>query len=528
MGKRVIGLLVGLAAFGFAASEAWAISVSGTAYDNTETTALITTAYNVALRVNGGTASTTTTSTVDGTFSFASITAAAGDTITIYFYGTSDTTAGTYTGNVVTITDGSTNITGVLLMDDHVVLRSDNGATAITIPDLWDYDNTQNAANLLFDAVDATPDTLSVEAGNELYLTATDTFTPGGNVSNASTGTLTGIDIRGTWTATGTETITVRGNWNQGGTFTAAQGTVDFTKSNNTTYTVTGATTFYNLTLSGTGAGGANLNISDDLIVQNTLTITNPYTGGVGINADGSESHTISVAGNVTHSSAVSLERTLTIVMNGGGPQSVTTSSTGSIGSLQVSNTTNPVTLGSNLGMTGNLTIDLNTTLDVTTANYNITLEGSWTRNGTFTQRQGTVTFNKPGNTTYTVTGATTFYNLTLSGTGTNFFVSDDLVVQNDLTISNTYAGGGFDADGAESHTISVGRHLAHSGTINMEATLTVVMNGTTAQTVTTSSTGKLGDLTISNTTAEVQLGATLLVADDITVDANTFEVKKI
>ena len=52
--------------------------------------------------------------------------------------------------NTITITNGTTNISSVKLIDDHVILRSDNGSTAITIPDLWDYDNTQNSTEMLF------------------------------------------------------------------------------------------------------------------------------------------------------------------------------------------------------------------------------------------------------------------------------------------------------------------------------------------------------------------------------------------
>ena len=62
--------------------SAWAISVSGTAYQNNETTAITgtpcggaTVVCTVALRVNSGSPITTTTNTADGTWSFSSVTA---------------------------------------------------------------------------------------------------------------------------------------------------------------------------------------------------------------------------------------------------------------------------------------------------------------------------------------------------------------------------------------------------------------------------------------------------------------------
>ena len=138
------------------------ITVSGIAYATDESTALITTSRTVNLRVNGTLAGTgdggtgiDETDTGTGAFSFTSVSVAAGDTITLYL------NAETEKANTITITDGVTNITGIPLYDDHVVIRSDRGTTAITIPDLWDYDNSSAGAStdMLFDAVDATPAT---------------------------------------------------------------------------------------------------------------------------------------------------------------------------------------------------------------------------------------------------------------------------------------------------------------------------------------------------------------------------------
>ena len=293
------------------------------------------------------------------------------------------------------------------------------------------------------------------------------TVTLTGNQSNA------GVTISGGVLELGSNTLTITGGWTfSSGTFTPGTGTVDFVA---TSMTITGATTFYNLTFSGSLT--STQNISDDLTVTNDLTITRSG-GGTKILADGSETHTISVAGNVTHSGEVGMEGDLTIVMNGSGTQTVTTSGTfGKIGGLEIDDTSaHTVELGSNLLMQGLLTIDAGSTLDVTTSNYNITNTGGWTRNGTFTPREGTVDFIA---TTMTITGATTFYNLTFSGSSnTNQNISDDLTVTNDLTITRSHASTRIFADGSETHTISVAGNVTHSGTTSMEDDLTIVMDG--------------------------------------------------
>ena len=69
---------------------------------------------------------------------------------------------------------------------------------------------------------------------------------------------------------------------------------------------------------------------------------------------------------------------------------------------------------GETLTIDGNLTIDATGTLDASAGGTNIILNGNWTNNGTFTAGDGTVTFtNTPAVLTSTITGATTFNNLT-------------------------------------------------------------------------------------------------------------------
>ncbi|HKK43810.1 MAG TPA: hypothetical protein VJ963_15445, partial [Bacteroidales bacterium] len=88
----------------------------------------------------------------------------------------------------------------------------------------------------------------------------------------------------------------------------------------------------------------------------------------------------------------------------------------------------------SNLLIAGDLLIGTSTTLN--TNDYNITLAGNWTDQGSFSPGTGTVTFN--GNTSQAITDASdeTFYNLTLNNTGTTG--NDNLILADDVYCTRT------------------------------------------------------------------------------------------
>ncbi len=77
-------------------------------------------------------------------------------------------------------------------------------------------------------------------------------------------------------------------------------------------------------------------------------------------------------------------------------------------------------TLGNNITVSGNLSIGTNTILNTGAGNYGISLAGSWTSNGTFTENQGKVTFNGSGaqSINNTLTGTETFYDLEFNSAG--------------------------------------------------------------------------------------------------------------
>ncbi|KXK07712.1 MAG: hypothetical protein UZ21_OP11001000934 [Microgenomates bacterium OLB22] len=127
----------------------------------------------VSLRVNGGTASTTSCHSSTGAYSFSGVNAYAGDTILIYLNSSSTPKA-----NTVLVSDEATH-SDVDLYSGAIIVRDDQDGT-ITSADMVDYDNDQNATDMLFDAETSTT-FVDTDASSELHVWTGDTFAPGGN-----------------------------------------------------------------------------------------------------------------------------------------------------------------------------------------------------------------------------------------------------------------------------------------------------------------------------------------------------------
>ncbi|MFA6256700.1 MAG: hypothetical protein WCT29_00090 [Candidatus Paceibacterota bacterium] len=123
--------------------------------------------------------------------------------------------------------------------------------------------------------------------------------------------------------------------------------------------------------------------------------------------------------------------------------------------------------LPANTDVNGNLTITAGT-LDATASNYNINVAGNWSNSGTFTPRSGTVTFD---GTDQTITGDTTFYNLTISPSS-----SVDASAVSALTVGGNFSqtAGTFTAP----TTLNVAGNFSRSGGTFTHNSGSVVLNG--------------------------------------------------
>ena len=221
-------------------------------------------------------------------------------------------------------------------------------------------------------------------------------LTVGGALSGA--GTLSGgsetVSVTGafgvsSYTATSAST-SAGGAWTVG-TFSPGSGTVIF----NGVSTLSSTEVFNNLTI----ASGSSLDTQG-----NALTINGVFSNGGTLFRRGNDfvSQTDPASGTVQYQTTA------------GAIQSYPGTS---YNNLIVNGNTLTFTPAADLVIARNLTIQAGTTFDVTASSYNLTLGGSWTNNGTFTARNGTVTFNDVTQTSV-LAGSTTFYNLSCATPG--------------------------------------------------------------------------------------------------------------
>jgi hypothetical protein len=207
----------------------------------------------------------------------------------------------------------------------------------------------------------------------------------------------------GTFTC-GNQTITSAGfNWTRSGsgTFTAGSGTVEFS-TQFLTYSITGSSTFNNLTFKntvvGTGTHTANINSGDTLTVNGTLTWSCSGLGTINVNTG-----SIEAKGDISFSPNNLNSGTATLIVNGTGMQTLT----GNANSASIP----PLTINKSLG-----TLNLVGTI-ITKNNWTYTA-------GTITAGSSTVVFSGAFSTSQTISGShtlnnVTFYN-TVAGTGTH------------------------------------------------------------------------------------------------------------
>lgn len=283
----------------------------------------------VSLRVNGGTASTAKCDASTGAYSFSGVNAYAGDTILIYLNSSSTPKA-----NTVLVSDEATH-SDVDLYSGAIIVRDDQDGT-ITSADMVDYDNDQNATDMLFDAETSTT-FVDTDASSELHVWTGDTFAPGG-------------------------AVTISGSLHNAGTMTWSTHTTTFDATNSGNYlsgTLNGSSGFYKVIFNGSGG---EWTIKDAILFSkangsDTLTVTaGTVTLGDG-NGDNAE-----VMGTFTISSGATF-------------QTIQNLAQGSTITIHINSISNPTTLGCPSGnincviaLSGTLKIGRNTTLSLNQA----------------------------------------------------------------------------------------------------------------------------------------------------------------
>lgn len=250
--------------------------------------------------------------------------------------------------------------------------------------------------------------------------------------------------------------LTVGGNYSNSGTFTAQNGTVTFNSTatgKTLSGTLNGSSAFYHLTFNGVGGGWTMGSAST---VSKNLTITNGTLDDGGNQITGSSTGDIIMASggtlklgtgtattfptNYGFIGNITLDPASTVIYKSTSNQTIDSlAAVYHYGNLQLSAASGTPTKSLN-GVTnvdGNLTIDASNTLDtVSGQNYALSVKGNYSNSGTFTSRNGTVTFTSTTTGKTIATNGNSFYNLTFNGSGGDWTPSAAVTVTNDLTMT--------------------------------------------------------------------------------------------
>jgi len=175
------------------------------------------------------------------------------------------------------------------------------------------------------------------------------------------------------------------------------------------------------------------------------------------------------------------------------------------LGNLIVDGTSKTLLLNSEIKLT-NLTIGSDDTLDVSTNNYQISCLGSFTNNGTFNSRSGTVYFIGSGQIKI---GNSTFYNILFENPSGSWVLTDTIfIVNNEFQINSgivTSTSGILRVGGS---FINSGNYLHNQGTLEM-------VSSETGRTI------NPGNSPLYNLTFNNSAGSWSFPSGDFTVDNN-------
>jgi len=515
--------------------SAYLITVSGTVYADAGLTPLLSptcdgVTNNVRVVVDGGSyASSTSCSAVDGTYSLTGVAYVGDPKMVVYL----DTNGGEK-GSVVTKTP-TADITDLDIYAHRVIVRHED-VTALSIADMVSYDENDDS-DLSFLTTMGTPNTLVLEPNTELFIFASSTFTPDGNVTlngngnnNDYEGTLA-LATSSSFIAQGNEVHTLSGRLvlSNEATLSTASSTFIFTATT-TGKSITANNTLTFNEIDFTGVGGA-WNITAPLIVladmhiatgivtaTNNLTLANGSLYGDGLFSQGAGTVEISSTNTLGGTNAWTFNN---LTLGSGvivGTTTVASSATTSINGVLTIGNAHTLVAGTSkwdLTSTGNPLIITGTfapdssSVRYSGANANITA----------TTFYNLILENAVGNAIYTAlpSGLAVLHNLTIGGdasTTADFNTNDPVVTvtgdvaialngtllasaSSDLNIAGNYSNNGIltanngsiNFTGSGSKTISAGASSFATLNINGTGGYTLLSDATTTANFTLAST---------------------------------------
>lgn len=402
---------------------------------------------------------------------------------------------------------GSINLLGNLIINDGANL--DATTYSITIDGNWDNSGsgifTQTTGTVTFDGTTANQ---TIESNSNSYFG--NFVINKSNPSFQTVSALTDLDFNRSVTLTlnnaifdfSNQTIYAGDNWtvNVGSSIIAPNSSIVFDGPDLQSIRHEGSGSYNDWEFTGAGIKRFINEISGAIDIDGDFTIS---ASTVDASWDGNWRVNFTVGGDWSNNGSFNhTGRTLTF---DGANQSISASS---FGNLVFAGSDTKTLLG-NISPSGNLTISDGVTLDVSGANYGITLGGNWNNSGTgiFEPQNGTVTFT--GNTSTVFTGGTglgkRFYNFTVNSTGA-IVLGGELEVANDLTI----ASGTFRTD---VNSLTLRGNFDNSATFDHNNNASIITLAASSGTKTIKSNGSNFRSIVVNAT-----GVTYLLTEDLNI----------
>jgi DNA-binding beta-propeller fold protein YncE len=451
-----------------------------------------------------------TTTTSGGTWTISDVTVLSGEVVTVFKNGVGEA------NEAVTVTryDGTGDLTGIQLIEEHLTIGSDDNATISNV-DLALYDNSVSADEDIFFEVDASNDlTVDFEGGHDdtLLILSGNTFRP--DSTSSGNVTMNEIEIEGSFVLDG-NTIFVAGNWANTGSLNVGTSTLNFTSSSTQTLS-SGSAPFATVTHSGSGT----LQLLDELTVT---TAFNNDAGTLDLNgqtwtmtgATFSNDATVQLQGSETVTGLTQDTDSGTWEYVGDGAAGTETFSLRDFGSTDYFNLT----------LTGDATETLQQTAATVVANTLTVTSGTYAQNGFDTAVNGANTLiidggtYEQGNNPLTVTGNLQVLNSGIfngSNTGAAIDVNGDVDLQVTADTARLTSG---TMTVAGDWTNAMATGFDHNeGTVQFDTSAAAAINGSTVWynvTIDEPATGK----TLTFEAGEVQTfetGGTLSATGDV------------